>query len=413
MITIGRKAKLTLAVGVIGILVSLSSCSISGTSSEVGGSAGIAQAQARATATAEVQMTGTAAAVDAKRLLEEGYTRATQIAKAGSQGTLVAQEQEMNDLVITNARAQLTATAEARATAKSATATEMVAQQTEVANMRTATAQAVTQSQQNDETSARFWSWMGFLVVAAFVCGVILLFWFLYTRMSVRTTPSGKTIVIKGKPTDLIRRDFSGLTVEVIDPVDTSAMPSAAPALPPYAPMVITSGTAGNRQATVTNKAVPTDREMAWREFARSVDDFTTLVYEYCREAGDATERIIPRWKTLADHFNDRNYINARWWTVITDALVEAKVLEAKEQGKPTKLALDGPCKTVTDLHVLSVRRKLLPTTPPLWFGIDGRKNYGNSDSLEQLEQSEQPEQHINPVLDSAVAALPSIPRND
>jgi hypothetical protein len=103
---------------------------------------------------------------------------------------------------------------------------------------------------------------------------------------------------------------------------------------------------------------------------------FAIVVYEYAREKDTTSERVIPRWKTLAEFDPIRTYINARWWMDITDALVKVKVLLPKEPGKVTQTNL-AVCKNLTDLVIMATRGQLLPTTPPDWFRVNDSKMPG------------------------------------
>ena len=156
------KAILITAILGSGVLVA---CGTS--ASAPGGSASIALAQAHATATAEVAQTATAMIAEANRRNEEALARMTAVASAGMQSTLTVQEQQINDLAIAQAKANATQQAQLFR----ATATAISVQKTAQADMYTATAVAVRQNQNDAETTSRFWSYLGFVIILLLVFG--------------------------------------------------------------------------------------------------------------------------------------------------------------------------------------------------------------------------------------------------
>jgi hypothetical protein len=395
------KAILITAILGSGVLVACGS-----SASAPGGSASIALAQAHATATAEVAQTATAMIVEANRRNEEALARMTAVASAGLQSTLTVQEQQINALAISQAKSNATQ----QVALFRATATAISVQKTAQADMYTATAVAVRQNQNDSETAARFWSYLGFFIILLLVFGgggfLLLIGWRFVVRHSFIPNPTGAGgVIVDYSPFELLKpRAARTPGYQLLLPA-TASTPSA---MPEYKPVVITQGRPHDRQTIVANKVVPSERELAWVEFKKAVEDFTIVVYEYAREKDTTSERVIPRWKTLAEFDPIRTYINARWWMDITDALVKVKVLLPKEPGKVTQTNL-AVCKNLTDLVIMATRGQLLPTTPPDWFRVNDSKNAGNSDSLEQLEQSERPEQTVftKEETDAAVNALP------
>ena len=417
-LTINRKAKIISALSATFVLCLLASCS-STSVKPMGGAASIAQAQANATATAEVAATSTAMVVEAQRRLDEAYARSTQIAMAGVQSTLTAQDQQINDLVIAGARAQLTAQADAY----KATATAVAIQRTAEAANFMATATAVADAAISREMGNRTWGWIGLIIVLALaifalllIGWIVLLGWKYFVHHSSISNPNGPGgVIVKLSPIDLLRGYVP--EYELLLPA-TPNTPSANPQLEAprqYEPMVIRKMN-GQIQDVVNRLDDTIDREIdaAWARTRERMVEFCQVVFAYARENAQYDLNVIPRWDSL--NGVDGHAMNTELWTEMTSLLEEQEIINPKRQGKPTTLNPDK-CKTVVDLALLATRDKILPPHPTSgWKKM--KKWLQNSTEQHSSEQSKQSEQssgqgyvQTNLSPDDPVWALPGVDR--
>lgn len=420
------------------VVVSVASCSSSGLDTKpAGGAASIAQAQARATATAEVIQTATAQYVDSQARIRIAETRQAEIANGVIQSTLTAQDQQINDLVITGAKAQLTAqavnyqeTAAAIVVQKTATAEAVAIQKTLAAEAIEATRRAVVDAAAGRESSNRFWGWVGLILVVLLaavtlllVGGFVLLGWRFVTRNSYIPHPNGNGgVVVSYSPWDLLNRHGVLPQYELLLPAAAdlaSANPNADQESGQN--LTISYGKTNSRvSATYTpsgQRVVSPEQakaEAAWKKATADVLEFVTNIYEYRRENGSLDERTIPRWKLLE---SVDPTMNGRKWTDMTDLLYEVGAILQKEQGKETRLS--EKYKTVGDLAIAAGRGKLLPPTPTSGW-LKKQKLLWNTGNSYSSEHSEQLEQSVHPAYvdpdwsagpDDAVWALPGTDR--
>jgi hypothetical protein len=345
-----------------------------GTSSKApGGSASIALAQAHATATAEVAQTATAMIAEANRRNDEALARMTAIASAGMQSTLTVQEQQINDLAISQAKANATQQAQLFR----ATATAVSVQKTAQADMYTATAVSVRQVQNDAETNSRFWSYLGFVVILLLVFGIggglLLVGWRFVVRHSFIPNPNGAGgVVVEFSPFDLLKpRAARTPSYQLLLPAGSST-PSAAPDNEPETMRVTSSG----KMAMPVEKLAVSEKSRTQVEWEQWVEErgkaLIDMAWVTCRETGHPDSDQIPHWEEIREYFP---VMSGRWWQDVTDVLAEVGAL-SKAPGKKNKIVIkDRP--SMADLNMLSGQGKLFPLSPAkVWLGK--RKNAGN-----------------------------------
>ena len=410
------------------VVVSVASCSSSGLDTKpAGGAASIAQAQARATATAEVIQTATAQYVDSQARIRIAETRQAEIANGVIQSTLTAQDQQINDLVITGAKAQLTAqavnyqeTAAAIVVQKTATAEAVAIQKTLAAEAIEATRRAVVDAAAGRESSNRFWGWVGLILVVLLaavtlllVGGFVLLGWRFVTRNSYIPHPNGNGgVVVSYSPWDLLNRHGVLPQYELLLPA-SSEMLSAAPEA--VETMRFTDRGKVAEPIVKITAAEKSRTQIEWEKWvAERGIPFVDAAFVHARETGNLESNEIPRWDALKIYCEG---MSGRWWTEVTDVLNEVRAI-SKAPGKKTLIALkDKP--TITDLAILAGKGRLFPPYPAkVWLQSRRLPRNGTErDSLEHLERSEQeahpayvdPDWSAGP--DDAVWALPGTDR--
>lgn len=409
---VSRSKPFAVAALLLILAVIVASCS-SGAGNQMGGSAGIAQAQARATATAEVIQTATASAIDAQARIHIAETRQAEIANGVVQSTLTAQDQQINEMVIVGAKAQLTA----QAVNVQETATAVAIQKTAMAEAREATRQAVVDAAIGRESSNRFWGWVGLIIVMLLIAialllvgGFVLLGWRFVTRNSYIPHPNGNGgVVVHYSPWDLMNRRGILPQYELLLP--------AAPEMPSAAPEAVETMrfTDRGKVADPIVKITAAEKSRTQIEWEKWVAErgipFIDAAFIQARETGDLESNEIPRWDALKVYCEG---MSGRWWTEVTDVLNEVRAI-SKAPGKKTLIALkDKP--TITDLAILAGKGKLFPPYPAkVW--LQSRRLPGNGtarDNLEQVEQSGE-DAYVDPDweadLNSAVRALPGVDR--